>query len=115
MNSDVFYAAGRISSDVLYGNELRTDAFGNIVPQNPDAWVWRKNILKLSPTYSYEQISHYLNAPRFPVMIENEVVSIRTEYWTVIMNHLGALALLFILPVLSFAASYALFTRRDII
>lgn len=113
-NSHAFHAYGRILSEAVYGPELRISDVGIAVPLHPQAYRIRDFIGKLSPSYGYERISFSLYFPSLLVLVEDDLVFVPNEFWSVIRNHLYSIVVLAIIPVVTFAASYVLFTRRDI-
>jgi ABC-2 type transport system permease protein len=111
-NSYAFYSTGRILSDVVYGSERNPN--DPYVPMNIQALNLRESIKQISPSYSYESISRLLSHHSITVQVGDKQVLIPSNAWSVIMHNLGSILVLVIIPVLTFAASYVLFTRRDI-
>ena len=111
-NSRAFSSFGRILSDIVYGPERNPgDPF---YPLNPQAWFFRDFIQKLSPSYSYQATSIILRFHSIPTFVGDGYVNIPSNVWSVLIHCQYSIVLLLIIPILTFAASYVLFTRRDI-
>ena len=110
-NSWIFYSYGRIISDAVYGPEINPGLFTSADPQRR---ALRELIQNLSPSDSLRRITSQLCTHRFTMYVGSERVIVESNIWRVLISRLDAVVILVIVPVLSFSASYVLFTRRDI-
>jgi ABC-2 type transport system permease protein len=111
-NSQSFSSYGRILSNIIFGSEPNPDV--PYFPLNPQAFIFRNFISNLSPSYSYEMTASFLQHHSIRVFVGDAYVFIPSNVWSIIKNQLNSIVVLVIIPILTFAASYVLFTRRDI-
>jgi len=104
-NSETFFSIGQILSKAVYGPDLLTSG---VVSLNPQASALRDFISALNPSWSFTWISLNLS------WYLNLGIDMPNSLWNVIVDHMTYIAVLIIIPVITFAASYALFTRRDV-
>ncbi len=112
-NSYAFHSFSRSLTHTLVGREFiyRPDTGTSLVSE---ALKFRFFIYTFSPTISFERLSDYLQHDFVVAYIENEAVRVPSNLWGVLWHFRYSVLLLAVIPILTFAASYALFTRRDI-
>lgn len=113
-NSYAFHSFGRTLSDVLYGPEVKISGNVDYSPEYMKAIALQNFIMGLSPEYRYETTTHLLQFHSIFVLVEGNYIRIPSNVSNIIMKSLSSLVLLTIIPIVTFAASYVLFTRRDV-
>ena len=113
-NSWIFLSYGRLVTDTLYGKELTTWLTS---PNLPVRFI-RDLIENLSPAHGLKNLAYQLFSNELGFYVgsgsETSLVWIEPSIWNIITNRLDAITVLIIIPVISFSASYMLFTRRDV-
>ncbi|MCJ7732476.1 hypothetical protein MUP51_09190, partial [Candidatus Bathyarchaeota archaeon] len=109
-NSTIFFSYGELIIKVLYGlgSGYRFTAL------NANARAIYEAIQTLSISDSLRITIERLMWNQFPVNSGEETIWIDNSIYRVLINRINTIILLIIIPVLSFSASYAYFTRRDI-
>jgi ABC-2 type transport system permease protein len=100
-----------------FANVVPRAIFGSLYTNNPanyQAMLLMRFINNLSPSTSYSLISLNLSFFTMFTFVENERVFIPTIITDVLINNIYSLVLLVVIPIITFAASYVVFMRRDI-
>ena len=129
-NSEILYSYGIVLSNGLYGQSLRITDLNNIQsllnPQplgslqdflasapslDPRSQALQDLFVGLSPAHGFTSASLALMV-RYRMILSGDATIM--SFWDVIINNLRSITALILIPIITFAGSYVLFTRRDI-
>lgn len=109
-NSMVFFSYGHLIANAIFG----PDQNYLLTSPRPQVQALMDFVQNLSPAEGLHIIVDKLGSNRFLIYVGGEPVWIESDLWRVIMDRITAIVILVIIPVLSYSASYAYFTRGEI-
>ena len=109
-NSTVFFPYGHLIANAIYG----PDPGYLFYSPRPHVQAFIDFIQNLSPAEGLQRVVDRLSTYRFFIHVGGEFVWIESELMRVLLDRVSALVVLVIIPVLSYSASYAFFTRREL-
>jgi ABC-2 type transport system permease protein len=116
-NSVSFLALGNVLANLLFGGEM---VYAGSLPWwggdflNPLARAFQVFISEINPSWGFYATSEELGIASQLVNLNGVVTSMKTNVLTILSEHLSALVILILLPVVTYILSYILFNKSDV-
>jgi ABC-2 type transport system permease protein len=116
-NSEFTSSLGYLASNLLFGSELLVIPYqrgGIVMASTPAGRLIFDLIQRISPSYTYTQLSWKVLQETSSVVVEGAMVLAPSTLHDIVFSDIGGVAGLASGLVVTFAASYALFVREDV-
>jgi ABC-2 type transport system permease protein len=122
-DSYIFQSYGNIVTNAVFGYQPPYLGSGSVYGDvlNPQARAFQDFIASLNPSWGFTYTSLDLSFTTnvvfkngVAVLDANGFVTVSTDCMRTLIDHIYSVGVLVVIPIITFAASYVLFTRRDI-